>query len=337
MKDKTDNPNHGDDGDHKDTAFADRDLNARSVTVFAPATVANVAAGFDILGFSVRAPGDEVTVRLAGPPGVRIVSVEGDGGALPRDAQKNTAGVAALGLLSHVGSPAGVEIELHKRMPLGSGLGSSAASAAAAAIALNEILGRPLERAALLPFCMEAERTACGAAHADNAAPALLGGFVLIRSYDPLDVVRIPVPEELACAIVHPHIEIRTEDARMILRSRITMKDAIAQWGNTAGLIAGLTTGDYDLIGRSLNDVVIEPVRAILIPAFHRVKDAAASAGALGCSISGSGPSLFALSRGIETARRAGEAMASAFHGIGIGCDTHVSEINLDGAVVKAT
>ncbi|MBI5524904.1 MAG: homoserine kinase [Deltaproteobacteria bacterium] len=306
-----------------------------SAIAYAPATVANVAAGFDIMGFAVRAPGDEVTARLAGPPGVRIASIDGDGGALPREAQKNTAGVAALGLLSHVGSPAGVEIELRKRMPLGSGLGSSAASAAAAAVAVNELLGRPLNREALLPFCMEAERTACGAAHADNAAPALLGGFVLIRSCHPLDIVRIPVPEELACAVVHPHIEIRTEDARMILRNKITMKEAITQWGNTAGLIAGLTTGDYDLIGRSLNDVVIEPVRAILIPGFHRVKEAAAGAGALGCSISGSGPSIFALARGVESARKAGGAMSDVYREMGVECDLYVSEINRDGTVLE--
>ena len=305
-----------------------------SVKVFAPATVANVAAGFDILGFAVRAPGDEVTATLRGPPGVRVTQIEGDGGVLPREAERNTAGVAALGLLAKTGSDAGIELSIRKMMPLGSGLGSSAASAVAAAVALNELLGRPLSRAELLPFCMEAERIACGAAHADNAAPALLGGFVLVRSYAPLDIVTIAAPDDLAAAIVHPHVEIRTEDARKILRARITMKDAVTQWGNTAGLIAGLLTGDYALIGRSLTDVIIEPARAILIPGFHRVKEAALDSGALGCSISGSGPSIFALARGLDAAERAGAAMAGVYKSIGIGCDVHVSAINRDGAVV---
>lgn len=306
-----------------------------TVTVFAPATVANVAAGFDILGFAVRAPGDEVTATLSGPSGVRVTRIDGDGGVLPREAEKNTAGVAALRLIEKTGSAAGVELSIRKMMPLGSGLGSSAASGVAAAVAVNELLGRPLTRRELLPFCMEAERIACGAAHADNAAPALLGGFVLVRSYDPLDVVRISAPDDLVAAVVHPHVEIRTEDARKILRTKITMKDAVTQWGNTAGLIAGLLTADYALVGRSLTDVIIEPARAILIPGFHRVKDAALDAGALGCSISGSGPSIFALCRGLDAAQKAGDVMAGVFKAMGIGCDLHVSGINRDGAVVR--
>ena len=306
----------------------------RQVRVYAPATVANVAAGFDILGFAVREPGDEVTARLAGPPGVRIVSIEGDNGVLPRDPGLNAAGVAASGVIASAQKPVGIELEIRKSMPIGSGMGSSAASAVAAAVAVNEILGRPFTRAGLVPFCLEAERVACGAAHADNAAPALLGGFVLIRSCRPLDVVSIAAPAELACAIVHPHVEIRTQDARKILRDRITMKDAVTQWGNTAGLIAGLLTGDYDLIARSLSDVVIEPVRSILIPGFHKVKEAALAAGALGCSISGSGPSIFALAKGIGTAGAVADAMAAVYRSIGLGHDLHVSDINRDGAVI---
>jgi homoserine kinase len=306
----------------------------RRVRVFAPATVANVAAGFDILGFAVRAPGDEVTAGLADSPGVRILSIEGDGGALSPDPDLNTAGVAAKGMLASLGSRIGVELELRKLMPIGSGMGSSAASAVATAVAVNELLGRPFSREALLPFCLEAERVACGTAHADNAAPALLGGFVLIRSCLPLDVVPIAAPADLGCAIVHPHVEIRTQDARKILRDKITMRDAVIQWGNTAGLIAGLLTGDYALIGRSLSDVVIEPVRSILIPGFHRVKEAARAAGALGCSISGSGPSIFALARGLEKAQEIGKAMASVYQAIGLDHEVHVSEVNGDGAIV---
>jgi homoserine kinase len=306
----------------------------REIRVFAPATVANVAAGFDILGFAVREPGDEVTARLAGPPGVRIVSIEGDGGVLPRDPGLNVAGVAARGVLASAGKQVGIELELRKMMPIGSGMGSSAASAVAAAVAVNELLGRPFTRAGLVPFCVEAERVACGSAHADNAAPALIGGFVLIRSCHPIDIVPIAVPADLACAVVHPHVEIRTQDARKILRDRITMRDAVTQWGNTAGLIAGLLTGDYGLIARSLSDVVIEPVRSILIPGFHKVKEATLAAGALGCSISGSGPSIFALARGMDAARTVANAMADVYRSIGLDHDIHVSDVNREGAVV---
>lgn len=305
-----------------------------SVRVYAPATVANVAAGFDILGFAVQEPGDEVVARLGSPRGVRITGITGGDGSIPLDPAKNTAGVSVLSLLGSTGNPAGIELELHKGMPLGSGLGSSAASAVAAVVAANELLGGRLKREELLPFAMEAERMACGTAHADNVAPALLGGFQLIRSYEPLDVVQIAAPEELVCAIVHPHIEIRTEDARKILRNKITMKDAIVQWGNTAGLIAGLLKGDYELIGRSLTDVIIEPARAILIPCFHQVKEAALEAGALGCSISGSGPSIFVLTHGRQSAQKAGDAMAAVYRSIGIGCEVYVSGINRRGAVV---
>jgi homoserine kinase len=306
----------------------------KAVRVYAPATVANVAAGFDILGFAVNAPGDDVVARVAGPGGVRITAVSGGDGSIPTDPTKNTAGVSVLRLLEHLGSDVGIELELSKNMPLGSGLGSSAASAVASVVAANEVLGAPLTRRELLPFAMEAERIACGTGHADNVAPALLGGFLLIRSYRPLDTVRIPAPSELVCTLLHPHIEIRTEDARRILKSKITMRAAVEQWGNTAGLIAGLLTGDYGLIGRSLTDVIVEPARSILIPCFTQAKEAALHAGALGCSISGSGPSMFVLSRGRETAAAAGEAMTDVYRAAGIACDVFVSEINPHGAVV---
>jgi homoserine kinase len=307
---------------------------AASIRVYAPATVANVAAGFDILGFAVHAPGDEVVARNRGPSGVRITGVTGGGGSIPVDPARNTAGVSVRCLLERTGHRAGIELELHKRMPSGSGLGSSAASAVAAVVAANELLGLNLKREELLPFAMEAERVACGTAHADNAAPALLGGFVLIRSYKPLDIVRIAAPAEIFCAVVHPEIEIRTEDARKILRNKITMRDAVVQWGNTAGLIAGLLKSDYALIGRSLTDVIIEPTRAILIPCFHQIKEAALAAGALGCSISGSGPSIFALTRGRQAAEIAGGAMADVYRSVGIDCEIYISDVNSSGAVV---
>ncbi|UCE08737.1 MAG: homoserine kinase, partial [bacterium] len=261
------------------------------IHIFAPATVANVACGFDILGFAIDNPGDEVILTKKKDPGVSISKITGDQSELPIDPEKNTAGVAVLTFLKYLKSNQGIDIELHKKMPLGSGLGSSAASAVASVFAANILLDNPLDKQQLLPFALEAEKIACGVAHADNAAPALLGGFVLIRSYDPLDVVRISTPQKLFCTIIHPQIEIRTEDARKILKKEILFKDAIIQWGNIAGLIAGLIKSDYGLIQRSMQDVIIEPVRSILIPRFQEIKNAAIGAGALGCSISGSGPS----------------------------------------------
>jgi homoserine kinase len=304
-----------------------------SLRVFAPATVANVASGFDVLGFALDEPGDAVTVRRVPGKDVRVVSISGDGGKLPRDPAKNTAAVAAAGFLSSIGFPFGVEIALEKRMPLSSGLGSSAASAVAAVFAANLLTGSPVPVRDLLPFTIEAERIACGSAHADNVAPCLLGGFVLIRSYAPLDLVQLPVPAGLACAVAHPHTELRTEDARRVLKKEIRLADAIRQWGNLAALVAALYNGDLGLLGRSLQDVVAEPARSLLIPGFDAVKAAALAAGALGCSISGSGPSVFALCATPEDSARAGAAMAAAFKGAGLESDLYLSAVNTKGPV----
>ena len=301
------------------------------VGVFAPATVANVASGFDVLGFAIDAPGDEVWVRTRVDNRVIIADITGDDGRLPREAERNTATVAARALLEHLGGPFGVEVVLHKRMPLSSGLGSSAASSVAAVVATNLLAGSPLEPHGLLPFVMEAEKVACGTAHADNVAPSLLGGFVLIRSYNPLDVIELPVPGGLAAAIVHPHTEVRTEDARRILKRSIGLETAVKQWGNLAGLVASLYQGDLSLLSRCLTDVVAEPVRSLLIPGFQEVKAAATNAGALGCSISGSGPSVFALCSGLEDAERVGESMVEAFAAAGLDSDLFVSLVNRNG------
>lgn len=302
-----------------------------SITVFASATVANVACGFDVLGFAVDAPGDLVTAKRSETPGVVIESIEGDGGKLSTDPIKNTASFPVIKMLEHLGSKQGISISLKKQMPLGSGLGSSAASSVAALVAVNELLGNPLSRKELLPFAMEGERLACGAAHADNVAPSLLGGFVLIRSYSPLDVISIPTPENLWCTVVHPHVEVRTEDARSILRRTIPLSAAIKQWGNVAGLIAGLFMKDLALLGRSLEDEIVEPLRAMLIPGFYEVKKAALENGALGSSISGSGPSVFALSETQEKAKNIGKAMENAFTKIGLASEVFVSKINTKG------
>lgn len=305
------------------------------IKAFAPATVANVACGFDIFGFAIQEPGDIVEVRRREEPGIVISNITGDEGRLPRAAEKNAVTVVMLHLLKHLGIPDfGCEVILHKNMPLGSGMGSSAASAVAGVVAMNELLDCPLSRRELLPFAMEGERIASGSAHADNVGPSLLGGFVVIRSYTPLDIFSIPVPDDLYCTLVHPDIEINTKDARYILRNEVSLKNTIAQMGNVAGLVAGLMKSDYDLISRSMVDVIIEPVRSILIPEFNEVKRAAISNGALGCSISGAGPSMFALSRGIETAQKVGNAMQQTFKNAGIDANAHISGINQGGPVV---
>jgi homoserine kinase len=309
----------------------------KTIKAFAPATVANVSCGFDVFGFAVEQPGDEVTLILTKEPGVVVKKIEGDGGRLPLAPEKNTASVAVLAFLEAIDrKKEGVEIYLKKNLPLGSGMGSSAASAAAALVAINHLLGEPLQRKELLPFAMEAERVACGSAHADNVAPSLLGGFVLIRGYDPLDVVDIPTPEDLFCTLVHPHLELKTEDSRQVLRSSIQLKDAITQWGNIAGLVAGLMKPDYGLIGRSLKDVVAEPVRALLIPGFDEIKEKAVEAGALGCGISGSGPTIFALSTERELASRVGKVIQQQFQKLKLESEVYVSKINVKGAKIMS-
>lgn len=304
----------------------------RRATAFAPATVANVACGFDVLGFALSQPGDTVTAELTETGAVEIHDIQGDDGRLPRSADRNTAGVVVRSLLDHLRSPLGITLTIFKGMPLGSGMGSSAASAAAALVAANELLGGPLSRRELVPFAIEGERAACGSGHADNVAPALLGNFTLIRSYDPLDIVSLPAPEDLHCVLIHPHIEIRTEDARRVLRKQVYLKDAITQWGNTAALVAGILLKDYALIGRSLTDVIVEPERSLLIPGFNAAKSAALRAGALGCSISGSGPAMFALCEGAGPTADVAAALKGSFEAVGIESKVFVSRVNTEGA-----
>ncbi len=304
---------------------------AESIKVFAPATVANVTCGFDILGFAVDAPGDEITLRKTTTGEVRITKITGDEGALSLDTDKNTSGAVIKMFLRDLDLKQGIDIELHKKMPLGSGLGSSAASSVAAIFAVNELLGRPKRIEELLPYAMEGERVACGAAHADNVAPGLYGGFVLIRSYDPLDVIRLKTPPELHATLVHPQIEVKTKDAREILRKQIYFKDSVKQSGNVAGLVAGLLTSDFGLISRSLHDYIVEPVRSILIPGYNEIKEAALRIGALGAGISGSGPSIFALSTGPEVAEKIGTAMKEIYKGFDIDCEIYISRINQVG------
>lgn len=305
-----------------------------TIRAFAPATVANVACGFDVFGLALEHPGDEVELRLNNTGKVVITQMTGNTAALPADAKHNTAAIAVTALLNALQNGYGAELVLHKGLPLASGMGSSAASAVAALVAANAALGDPLSRKALIPFAMEAERQACGAAHADNIAPALLGGFVLVRDAAQLDVLQLPVPASLTCAVVHPHIEINTRDARRALKPAVKLRDAVQQWANTAALVAALYEQDYALLGRALSDAVAEPVRALFIPGFTQAKQAALQAGALGCSISGSGPAMFALCKGHEQAHRVCKALQQAFVATGLSCDGWVSAINTEGARV---
>ena len=310
----------------------------QEVRVFAPATVANVACGFDVLGFAINAPGDEVVARHSEKPGLRITKITGDDGKLPKIPEKNTAGVAALDLLRHLGmSDRGIELEIHKKMPFGSGLGSSAASAVAGVYAVNKLIGEPLAKQQLLPFAMQGEASADGAWHADNVGPSLLGGIVFVRSNQELDIAQLPVPENLWAAVVHPDIEILTKVAREILPTNIPMVNATQQIGNLGGLICGLIQEDYAMIGRSIHDVIAEPRRQKLIPEFYNAKRAAMSNGALGFSISGAGPSVFALCEGEQIAQRAGKAISEVFSKINLENQCYVSPVNKKGVHVIST
>lgn len=304
----------------------------KSIRAFAPATVANVCCGFDILGFAVDAPGDEVKLTLRDDAVIKITSITGDGGKLPREADRNTAGVAVISFLKSLEKEQGVDIELIKNLPLGSGMGSSAASGVAALVAINHLMGNPYTREQLVPHAMEAERIACGSAHADNVAPSLLGGFVLVRDYQPLDVVKISTTEKLYCTLVHPHLELKTEDSRRVLRQSLALKDVITQSGNIAGLMIGLTKPDYALIGRSLKDVIAEPIRSAFIPGFNNLRNVAIASGALGCGISGSGPTIFALSENEAHAVVAGNAMQQEFLKHKLQSNVYVSKVNQEGA-----
>ncbi len=299
------------------------------IKVFCPATIANISCGFDVLGVALDTIGDEMVVRKTREKGIRITKLEGQ--QLPMETHLNVAGVAGLALLAVSDYDGGFDIEIYKKIKAGSGIGSSAASSTGAVWAMNHLLGKPFSTVELVKFAMEGERLASGVAHADNVAPALFGGFTLVRSYAPLDVIPIPSPTELYATVIHPQIEVKTSDSRKILKTTISLEDGIKQWGNLGGLVAGLFTSDYDLIGRSLEDHIVEPIRSILIPGFDAIKTTAMTNGAIGCGISGSGPSIFAFSKGERTAQKVGTGMKEVYKKIGIDFDVHISRINTSG------
>lgn len=305
-----------------------------SVTAFAPATVSNVACGFDVLGFPLHEPGDRVTARFAGA-GVHIEAIENDGGRLPREAAKNTASVAVMALLDLVGEQRGISLTVTKGLPLSSGLGGSAASASAAVVAVDALIGSRLTKAQLVACAYEGERLGAGSAHADNIAPCIYGGFVLVRQASPADIVALPVPAGMTAVVVHPDMEIETAKARALLGTTVPITDAVKQWANLGAFVHALHTSDFALLGRTLVDHIAEPRRAPLLPGLAEIKRAAADAGALGCSLSGSGPSLFALCQSRAVAERVAAAMTTAVRAhIGGEPETYVSQVAPEGARV---
>ena len=305
-----------------------------SLHIFSPATVANVGPGFDILGFALNDPGDEIIIEKI--QGSRHKIINSTPASLPLEPGKNVATIALDSMLQELGSKQKFQLTFVKKIPPGSGIGSSAASSAGAVFGANLLLESPFTTRELVPFAMKGEEAASGSAHADNVAPALLGGFVLVRSYNPLDIIDIPCPDKIFCAVVHPAISIATEDSRKILKTTVPLKTAVTQCGNVAGLITGLITGNYRLIKDSMHDVIAEPIRSFLIPEFEKVKEAVLAAGALGCSISGSGPSIFALSESEKTAQEVSSAMLRIFQDADIDCNCFVSKVNQEGIRILA-
>ena len=315
------------------------------IKIKAPATVANMVCGFDILGFAVSSPYDEMEMRwmprAENEASITIINI--DDYNLPTDPEKNVAGAALLAFLEEYEEKQNnssapkikFEVKINKLIKPGSGVGSSAASSAGAVVGANYLVGNIFSKDDLVRFAMNGEKLASGVKHADNIAPCIFGGVTLVRSIFPLEIIALPSPS-LHVTIVHPQIEVRTSDARSILRQQVLLKDAIKQWGNIAGLVAGLMKPDYDLIGRSLEDVIIEPVRSILIPGFDALNLACKQAGALGGGISGSGPSIFMLSKTKEIAIAVEKEMKQLYDGIGLPHHTYVTSINQTGVEIIA-
>jgi len=299
------------------------------IKIFSPATVANVACGYDVLGFCLDTIGDEMVIRKTQEKGIRITKIEGF--ELPFAASENVAGVSALAMYEALKPDCGFEIEIYKNIKPGSGIGSSAASAVGSVFGMNELLGKPFNKTQLTAFAMKGEALASQCEHADNLAPALFGGFTLVKSVKPLEVLQLPTPKDIFAVIIHPQIEIKTSESRAILPSKVELKNTISQWANVGSLVHALHTNDYDLLSRSLEDHVVEPYRSQLIPHFKEVKQAVLDSGALGCSISGAGPSIFTLNKGLDSANRVKQAMQNIYEKTTIDFEIYLSEINTEG------
>lgn len=301
----------------------------KSIALFAPATVANVCCGFDLLGFALEGVGDLMYFSPNSLGKLRITRVSGQN--LPLEPEKNVAGVAALALLEALQCKEGFDIEIDKKIKPGSGIGSSAASAAGAVAGINALLGHPFSAEELVAFAMKGEALAGGTEHADNVAPCLLGGFTLVQNYQPLKVLSLPSPPDLYAVVLHPQIEIKTSDARSLLKKQVQLKDAVRQSGFLGGFVSGLYTQDYELLSLSLCDILVEPSRSLLIPDYDNLKEIALAHNALGFGISGSGPSVFALCKDRKTAEKVAQKLQHQFQKSQIPFDLHVTGINAEG------
>ncbi len=299
------------------------------VKLFSPATVANVSCGFDTLGFCLDSVGDEMVIKKTSEKGIRITKIEG--ADLPFDPEENVAGVSALAMYASLQPNCGFDIEIYKKIKPGSGIGSSSASASGSIFGMNMLLGNPLNKEELTKFAIKGEALASQCEHADNLAPAIYGGFTLVRNINPIDILKLPVPKELYATIIHPQIEIKTADARALLPDNIALKDGVEQWSNVGSFVHALHTNNYNLLSRALKDVIVEPHRKALIPNFDTLKAEALKSGALGCGISGSGPSIFALSKGMENAKTVEKTMQRVYNSASIPFYTFVSKINEEG------
>ena len=301
----------------------------KEIKIFSPATVANVACGYDVLGFCLDTIGDEMVIRKTKEKGITISKIEGFD--LPYNIEENVAGVSALAMYNAINVDFGFEIEIYKNIKPGSGIGSSAASAVGSVFGMNELIGKPFNKTQLTEFAMKGEAIASQCEHADNLAPALFGGFTLVKSVKPLEVLQLPTPKDIYATVIHPLIEIKTSESRAILPSKVELRNAIHQWANVGSFVHALHTNDYELLSRSLKDVVVEPYRSQLIPSFKEVKQAVLDNGALGCSISGAGPSIFTLNKGLENANRVKQVMHEIYEKTDIDFEIHVTKINEEG------
>jgi len=304
----------------------------KSIKVFGPASIGNCIVGFDVLGLGLEQPGDEVIIQKNESRSIRITKIEGDDGRLPKDVEKNTAGIAIQAMLRKLNSQQGFDLSLKKNLPLGSGMGSSAASAVAAVVGANELLDNPFKKEELLPFLMESEKLASGTAHGDNIAPSLLGGLIMVKQNQPIKIHRLPFPENIFVVLVKPNVEVLTKQARMLLKEQMPLNNVVSQFSNLGGFIASLYENDLDMMKESLTDYIAEPVRSIMIPGYQLIKNAATELDAIGCGISGSGPTMFAFANSEKHAKTLETRFNLEFTNINVACISYVTKVSKTGA-----
>jgi len=305
------------------------------VRLFSPATISNLSCGFDVLGLCLETIGDYMEITKSKKKGIYITSIIGE--KVPYDVKKNVAGVASEALIDSLNPDFGFEIKIDKKIKPGSGIGSSAASSVGAVVGINYLLGNPFKPEELIPYALEGEKLACGSEHADNVAPAILGGITLVRSTKPIDIIKLPIPKNLKAVIIHPKIEIKTADARKVLDKSIPLEKASQYWANLGAFVSSLYENNYELMKKSIVDNIIEPKRSQLIPMFDSLKQIANDNDSIGCGISGSGPSVFSLANGLKTAKIINNSFKKIYEETGIPFKTYVSDINKSGVKILST